>query len=113
MVLSGFGVESSIRSDRGKAGIDDMPGHPREGYSRRQFLQRAGLTALAVPSMAAILAACTKPGTTSTPSGASNPYGTGGLPGGPYFVLNPGCPPTAIPVVGQGKHWTDAGTASR
>jgi spermidine/putrescine transport system substrate-binding protein len=64
-----------------------MAGHAREGYSRRQFLQRAAGAALAMPSMAAILAACTKPGTnTDVPSGTTNPYGTGGLlpPGAPY-----------------------------
>jgi spermidine/putrescine transport system substrate-binding protein len=62
-----------------------MANHPRERYSRRQFLRQAGGAALAVPSMAAILAACSKPGTsTSVPSGSANPYGTGGLPGGPY-----------------------------
>ena len=44
--------------------------------------------------MAAILAACTKPGTTSTPSGASNPYGTGGLPGGPYPIARQDTPVT-------------------
>jgi spermidine/putrescine transport system substrate-binding protein len=32
-------------------------------YSRRQFLARTGIGALAIPSIGAILAACTKPGT--------------------------------------------------
>ncbi len=41
-----------------------MAGHPMEGrYSRRQFLARTGIGALAIPSIGAILAACTKPGT--------------------------------------------------
>ncbi len=39
--------------------------------SRRDFLLRAGGTAIAVPSLAAILAACTKPGTGSGVAGAS------------------------------------------
>ncbi len=63
-----------------------MARHPRERYSRRQFLQRAGGAAIALPSMAAILAACTKPGTGSTSSGSANAIGTGGLlpEGAPY-----------------------------
>ncbi len=40
-----------------------MAGHPMDGrYSRRQFLRRAGGAAIALPSMAAILAACARPG---------------------------------------------------
>ncbi len=39
--------------------------------NRREFLLRAGGTALAVPSLAAILAACTKPGTGGGVPGAS------------------------------------------
>jgi spermidine/putrescine transport system substrate-binding protein len=42
--------------------------HPRD-ISRRQFLNRAGGAAIAVPSLAAILAACSKPA--STVSGAT------------------------------------------
>lgn len=42
--------------------------------SRREFLRRGAGTAIAVPSLAAILAACSKPGTGSTvPSGQPNP----------------------------------------
>jgi spermidine/putrescine transport system substrate-binding protein len=61
--------------------------HPREHYSRRQFLLRAGGAAIAMPSMAAILAACTKPGTdVGGSSGSANAIGTGGIlpPGSPY-----------------------------
>ena len=36
--------------------------HPRERFTRRDFLRRGAGTAVALPSMAAILAACTKPG---------------------------------------------------
>jgi spermidine/putrescine transport system substrate-binding protein len=39
--------------------------HPRD-ISRRQFLNRAGGAAIAVPSLAAILAACSKPGSPET-----------------------------------------------
>ena len=39
--------------------------HPKD-ISRRQFLTRAGGAAIAMPSLAAILAACSKPGTASS-----------------------------------------------
>ena len=39
--------------------------HPKD-MSRRQFLTRAGGAAIAMPSLAAILAACTKPGATGS-----------------------------------------------
>lgn len=67
--------------------------HPKErhGFSRREFLRRAGMAGIAMPSMAAILAACgggaeTTVGGTGGPTGSSgaNPYGTGGVAGGPY-----------------------------
>jgi spermidine/putrescine transport system substrate-binding protein len=45
--------------------------HPKD-ISRRQFLTRAGGAAVAVPSLAAILAACTKPGTPSTGAGGED-----------------------------------------
>jgi len=49
-----------------------MAMHPMERrWSRRQFLQRAGGAAVALPSMAAILAACAKPGTET--GGGSSP----------------------------------------
>src|SRR5689334_11334415 len=44
--------------------------HPKD-MSRRQFLTRAGGAAIAMPSLAAILAACTKPGTGS-PAGSDS-----------------------------------------
>jgi spermidine/putrescine transport system substrate-binding protein len=52
--------------------------HPRDrrippaGLSRRDFLKRSGGAALAAPSLAAILAACTKPGTTPVGGGSSS-----------------------------------------
>jgi spermidine/putrescine transport system substrate-binding protein len=55
-----------------------MGRHPRErrihpaGLSRRDFLKRTGGAALAAPSLAAILAACTKPGTTPVGGGSSS-----------------------------------------
>jgi spermidine/putrescine transport system substrate-binding protein len=59
--------------------------HPRErwippgGLSRRDFLKRTGGAALAAPSIAAILAACTKPGTVASggPSAGSSAGGPG------------------------------------
>ena len=44
--------------------------HPKD-MSRRQFLTRAGGAAIAMPSLAAILAACTKPGSPSNGGSAS------------------------------------------
>jgi spermidine/putrescine transport system substrate-binding protein len=57
--------------------------HPRErrnppaGLSRRDFLKRSGGAALAAPSLAAILAACTKPGTVPSGGGSSSGGATG------------------------------------
>ncbi|HET7237330.1 MAG TPA: spermidine/putrescine ABC transporter substrate-binding protein [Actinomycetota bacterium] len=57
--------------------------HPRDRFSRRftrrDFLRKAGGTAIAVPSLAAILAACGKPGSSAGSGGATGPTGgTGG-----------------------------------
>ena len=52
--------------------------HPMEDrWSRRRFLTRAAAGAVAVPSLAAILAACQKPGTTT---GSGSASGTGPIP---------------------------------
>ena len=59
----------------------------RGGLSRREFLLKAGATGVALPSLAAILAACKDSSSstaTATASGQSNPYGSGGVPGAPY-----------------------------
>ena len=45
--------------------------HPKD-VSRRQFLTRAGGAAIAMPSLAAILAACSKPGTTTPGASGSS-----------------------------------------
>ncbi len=69
------------------------PLHPKERslLNRRDFLRRAAAAGVAMPSLAAILAACGKGAQTnvSTGGGASgaagaNPYGTGGVSGAPY-----------------------------
>ena len=44
--------------------------HPKD-MTRRQFLTRAGGTAIAMPSLAAILAACSKPGTPTDSAGSA------------------------------------------
>ena len=74
-----------------------MPGHPmeRRNLSRRQFLHRAGGAAIAVPSLAALLAACSKPGTTG---------GDGDT--GPVQVAKPGDPVT-LPLNGMEPIPTD------
>ena len=63
--------------------------HPRD-ISRRQFLNRAGGAAIAVPSLAAILAACSKPGTASS--------GGADLTNIPIATLDA---PTELPLVGE------------
>jgi len=45
--------------------------HPKD-VSRRQFLTRAGGAAIAMPSLAAILAACSKPGESASGSGSAS-----------------------------------------
>jgi spermidine/putrescine transport system substrate-binding protein len=49
--------------------------HPKD-LSRRQFLTRAGGAAIAMPSLAAILAACSKPGTSSVSGAGEIPIAT-------------------------------------
>jgi spermidine/putrescine transport system substrate-binding protein len=49
--------------------------HPEGPMNRRQFLRRSAALGIALPSAAAILAACSKPGTDSpVPSGSRNPF---------------------------------------
>ena len=56
----------------------------RRPLSRRDFLKRSAGAALAFPSAAAVLAACSKPGTsTPVPSGARNPLTNPATPGNP------------------------------
>src|SRR4051795_4343249 len=65
MVLSAIGA--AVDGHR-PAPDDEQEGkmrHPKD-ISRRQFLTRAGGAAIAMPSLAAILAACSKPGTASS-----------------------------------------------
>jgi spermidine/putrescine transport system substrate-binding protein len=64
--------------------------HPRErwpgGMSRRDFLMRAAGMGLALPTLGALLEACSKPGGSTLPTGGASAIGTGGLvvPGGFY-----------------------------
>lgn len=69
-----------------------MPGHPgwNRSMSRRQFLRRSAGAAVALPSMAAILAACSKPGSNS-----------GGTSGSPAFPLARPDNPVTLPLVGE------------
>jgi spermidine/putrescine transport system substrate-binding protein len=80
-----------------------MPQHPNErrGLSRRDFLRRAGMTGIAMPSMAAILAACgggaqSTIGGSGGPTGSSgeNPFGVGGVAGGSYPLARLDAPVT-------------------
>ncbi len=68
---------------------------PRErprGLSRREFLRRSLGTAVVLPSAAAILAACSKPGTTSSGGTATG--------GGPRVLARPDNPVT-LPMNGE------------
>ena len=79
-----------------------MSMHPKERASidRRTFLRRAAAAGIAMPSMAAILAACGSGAQTSvssaaaTGSGGANQYGTGGIPGAPYPLARTDAPVT-------------------
>src|SRR3712207_2906227 len=73
----------------------------RRGLSRREFLRRAGATGIAVPSLAAILAACgggaqetEGGGGGGTATGGDNQYGTGGIGGAPYPLARIDAPVT-------------------
>jgi spermidine/putrescine transport system substrate-binding protein len=76
--------------------------HPKErpSLSRRDFLRRAAVTGVALPSMAAILAACSKGAQQGVASGGSsassgsNQYGTGGIGGAPYPLARLDAPVT-------------------
>src|SRR5215467_14441624 len=77
-----------------------MSRHPRErpapqGFSRRHFLRKSATAAIATPSLAAILAACTKPGTVTPVSSANGP-GTGKYwpKGSPYPIARQNAPVT-------------------
>ncbi len=69
--------------------------HPRQArppLSRREFLRRAGATGIAVPSLAAILAACADDGGTG---------GTGGTGGEPELQLARPDSPVELPLLGS------------
>jgi spermidine/putrescine transport system substrate-binding protein len=85
--------------------------HPRErrpSLSRRDFLRRSLGTAVTLPSAAAILAACTKPGTTSSDGGATS-VGKGGIDNsGPYPIATTDHPVTwtlydDVPAIADGQ----------
>ena len=78
----------------------DPKQHPP--IDRRSFLRRAAAAGIALPSMAAILAACgsgaqdtVDTGSASASGGTgANPYGTGGIEGAPYPLARPDAPVT-------------------
>src|SRR5215831_17709764 len=81
--------------------IDDDPIPVPNGISRRELLRRAGAAGIAMPTLAAALAACgsgaeTNVGGSSTnsPGSASNKFGTGGVAGAPYPLARPEAPVT-------------------
>ena len=70
------------------------------GLSRREFLRRAAVAGIAVPSLSAILAACgsgASTGVNTNPTGSggvSNQYGTGGISGAVYPLARQDAPVT-------------------
>jgi len=75
--------------------------HPKSRpVDRRTFLRRLAATGIAMPSMAAILAACGKGASSgvNSPTGSggagSNAYGTGGISGAPYPLARQTAPVT-------------------
>lgn len=76
--------------------------HPKQRtpMDRRTFLRRAAAAGIAMPSMAAILAACGKGAQTTVGSNASgsagtvNQFGSGGIAGAPYPLARPDSPVT-------------------
>jgi spermidine/putrescine transport system substrate-binding protein len=70
MVLSAIGARVDGHPPAAEHEQEGTMRHPKD-ISRRQFLTRAGGAAIAMPSLAAILAACTKPGST-TPGGSGS-----------------------------------------
>ena len=81
------------------------PVHPKafdpRGLSRREFLRRAGMAGVAMPTMAAVLAACSSGaqeepagGTSSSGASGANAFGTGGVSGAPYPLARLDAPVT-------------------
>ena len=78
---------------------------------RRSFMRRAGGTALALPTASAILAACSKPGSTGDATGSSGPVDVA-RPGDPVTLPLNGEPiPTDTPIEAgatlQVYNWSD------
>jgi len=81
--------------------IDDDPIPVLSGFSRRELLRRAGLAGIAMPTLAAVLAACGSGAETavggnspSASGGGSNQFGKGGVAGAPYPLARPEAPVT-------------------
>ena len=74
-------------------------GSDETGLNRRQFLRRAGATGIALPTLAAILAACGSgaqdtTGDSAGPGTGDNRYGVGGIGGAPYPLARLDAPVT-------------------
>lgn len=82
--------------------IDPQRPHEATSMDRRAFLRRAAAAGIALPSMAAILAACGSGAQDTVATGAAggsgsgsaNPYGTGGIAGAPYPLARQDAPVT-------------------
>src|SRR6266516_1887467 len=73
----------------------ERPG-PRGGITRRELLKRSAAASLALPSAAAILEACSKPGTTNSSNAHTNGPGVGSYwpAGSPYPLARQNAPVT-------------------
>lgn len=75
--------------------MSEHPGEHRRPLSRREFLRRAGATGIALPSLAAILAACASDEPTVGGGGATGgETGGGGPTGGGLQLARPDAPVT-------------------
>jgi spermidine/putrescine transport system substrate-binding protein len=71
----------------------EHPKNRRPGMTRREFLRRAGAMGIAVPSVAAILAACAN----------DNGSGSGGGEGSPALQLARPDSPVTLPLTDQNR----------
>src|SRR5204862_4024734 len=98
-----LGCRNCHRPKRGEPMPPMYQDHSSSGLNRREFLKRAAATGIAIPSLAAILAACgsgaqTNVSTSQGAGGGAAKYGSGGIAGGDYPLARQDAPvPWKIP----------------
>src|SRR5207253_2561004 len=95
----GLGVETVIVRKWGEPMPPMYPVRDSSGLNRREFLKRAAATGIAIPSLAAILAACgsgaqTNVSTSQGAGGGAAKYGSGGIAGADYPLARQDAPVT-------------------